>query len=187
MTIWKSGEPMKQLPIIASVVREDQLPRLEKSNVKTVILMTGNILNIKGIIEQLHRADKTVYVHIEMVEGIGRDTAAIEYLGRVLHADGIVSTKSNMIHAAHQIKLQTIQRVFAIDTGAFETAVKMINSSKPGKVELMPGLMPRVIRDMKQKIRQPLIVGGLIKSLDEIETALQSGADYVSIGDECFW
>lgn len=178
---------MQELPIIASIVREDQLSKIEQSRVQTVILMTGNVLNIQGIIEQLHRAGKEVYVHIEMVDGIGRDAAAVKFIGEVFQADGIVSTKSNMIIAAKQAGLLTIQRVFAIDTGAFETAVKMIATSKPDKVELMPGLMPRVIRDMKQKIKQPLIVGGLIKSREEMETALRSGADFVSTGEECFW
>jgi glycerol uptake operon antiterminator len=63
----------------------------------------------------------------------------------------------------------------------------MIKNCTPDEVELMPGLMPRIIRDMKQRIKQPLIVGGLIRHKEEISSALQSGADYVSIGDAALW
>ncbi|GIP40348.1 glycerol uptake operon antiterminator regulatory protein [Paenibacillus sp. J31TS4] len=178
---------MSNLPIIASMTKVDQLELVKACRIKDVILMAGDVLCLQNIVEELHRAGKTVYVHIEMVDGIGRDAAAVQYLADVFNADGLVSTKTSAISAAKLAGLKTIQRVFAIDTAAFETAVKMINSSKPDKVELMPGLMPRVIRDMKKRIRQPLIVGGLIRNREEILTAVKNGADYVSIGDPEFW
>jgi glycerol uptake operon antiterminator len=185
--VLKKGESMQQYPIIASIVREDQLESAEHSSVEQVILMTGNILNLKEIVERLHRRGKKVYVHIEQVAGIGRDAAAIHYIGQTFRADGIVSTKSNMIVAARQAGLQTIQRIFAIDTGALETAIRMIGNCQPDKVELMPGLMPRVIREIRQRISQPLIVGGLIRHEEEIRSAFRFGADYVSVGNEQFW
>lgn len=173
--------------IIAAMTKKEQLDEVKNSRVKKVILMSGDIMSLKEIIFQLHSTNKEVYVHIEMVDGIGRDASAVQYLAEVFRADGIVSTKSNAISAAKYAGLKTIQRVFAIDSGAFETAIKMIATSKPDKVELMPGLMPRVINEMKRRINRPLIVGGLIRYKDEIETALNSGADYVSVGDPEFW
>lgn len=178
---------MNHLPIIAAVTKKEQLEDLRKSNVQEVILMSGDVMSLGDTIAQLHDIDKKVYVHMEMVDGIGRDSAAVEYLAKVFKADGIVTTKSHAIAAAKAVHLKTIQRVFAIDSGALETAIKMIASSKPDKVELMPGLMPRVIREMKKRIGRPLIVGGLIRNREEIEMALESGADYVSIGDPLFW
>ncbi|SDE49415.1 Glycerol-3-phosphate responsive antiterminator [Paenibacillus sp. UNCCL117] len=51
----------------------------------------------------------------------------------------------------------------------------------------MPELMPRVSRELKGRVARPLIIEGLIRTGEEIRTALASGADYVSIGDQRFW
>ncbi|WP_019536255.1 glycerol-3-phosphate responsive antiterminator [Paenibacillus ginsengihumi] len=177
----------RALPLIASVTRPEQIEAALKSKVERVNLMTGNILSLADIVRQFQETGKQVYIHLEMVDGIGRDSSSVLYLARTFHIQGIVSTKSGAIAAARQAGIRSIQRIFAIDTAAVETAVKMIGQARPDEVELMPGLMPRVIRDLKQRIGQPLIVGGLIRTEEEIRTALASGADYVSIGDKQFW
>ncbi|RTE08215.1 glycerol-3-phosphate responsive antiterminator [Paenibacillus whitsoniae] len=174
-------------PIIASVTKDDQLAKVLESDVTRVNLMTGHIGNLEAIMGQLHRAGKQVYVHLEMVGGLGRDAHAVAYLAEKFKVDGIVTTKSNSIAAARQAGIKSIQRIFIIDTAALQTAVRMINSIQPDEVELMPGLMPRVIKELKSMIKQPLIVGGLIRYEQEIVEALDSGADYISVGDPSMW
>ncbi|MEW9699772.1 glycerol-3-phosphate responsive antiterminator [Paenibacillus sp. SI8] len=178
---------MKSYPVIASITEAEQITKALKSGVQRVNLMTGTINNLQQIIEQLHDAGKEVFVHIEMVGGIGRDASSIQYLADVFRVDGIVTTKSNAVTAAKQAGIKSIQRFFAIDSYAVETAARIVKTCDPDEVELMPGLMPRVIRDVKMKIKQPLIVGGLIRHEEEITQALENGADYVSIGDSRFW
>lgn len=175
------------LPIIASITKPEQIESAIQSHVKRVILMTCDILQMAEIMNSLHKADKQVYVHLEMVGGVGRDHSAVQYLADAFRIDGIVSTKSNAIAAAKHAGIRSIQRIFAIDTAAIDMAVKVIGSAKPDEVELMPGLMPRVIRDLKARLSQPLIVGGLIRHEEEIQLALESGADYISVGDTRFW
>lgn len=177
----------KPLPIIASITKTEQIPYAIKSSVRRVNMMTGDILSLREMIDNLHEAGKLVYVHLEMVGGIGRDSSAVKYLAENFGIDGIISTKSNAIAAAKQAKIRSIQRIFAIDTAAVETAIKMVGQVQPDEVELMPGLMPRIIGELKQQLNRPLIVGGLIRSETEIRTALESGADHVSIGDRRFW
>lgn len=176
-----------RLPVIASITKPEQIHAALTSQVERVILMTGDILQMGDMMDKLHLAGKQVYVHVEMVGGIGRDHSAIQYLADTFHIDGIVSTKSNAITAARNAGISSIQRIFAIDTAAVETAIKVIASAQPNEVELMPGLMPRIIGELKARIQRPLIVGGLIRHEKEIQIALGSGADYVSIGDQRFW
>ncbi|MBD2847043.1 glycerol-3-phosphate responsive antiterminator [Paenibacillus sp. IB182496] len=178
---------MKPYPVIASITEEGQIAQAMASKVRRLNLMTGNINNLQQIVSALRQAGKQVYVHVEMVGGIGRDAAAIEYLAETVKADGIITTKSQAIATARQHGLRSTQRLFAIDTSAFETALRMIASSRPDEVELMPGLMPRIIREMRARIRQPLIVGGLIRHPEELREALASGADYVSVGNAALW
>ncbi|PZD94778.1 glycerol-3-phosphate responsive antiterminator [Paenibacillus sambharensis] len=173
--------------IIASITRVEQIEKVLASSVRRVNLMTGDITTLASIVKQLHEADKQVYVHMEMVNGLGRDTSAIQYMAQTFKVDGIVTTKSNAVAAARNAGIRSIQRVFAIDTAAVETAIRMIHTSKPDEVELMPGLMPRIIREVKGKVSQPLIVGGLIRYEEEIQEALDNNADFVSVGHHQFW
>lgn len=173
--------------IIASITNEEQLSEVLASSTVRVNLMTGDITTLGSVVRQLHEAGKQVYVHMEMVNGLGRDASAVHYIAKEFAVDGIVTTKSAAIAAARQAGIRSIQRVFAIDSAAVETGVRMIATSKPDEVELMPGLMPRVIREVKSKINRPLIVGGLIRYEEEIQEALNSGADFVSVGHPSFW
>ncbi|GIP40350.1 glycerol uptake operon antiterminator regulatory protein [Paenibacillus sp. J31TS4] len=176
-----------EYPIIASLTKEEQIAKVIRSDIRRVNLMYGNILHLKETIDRLHKAGKVAYIHSEMVSGLGRDASAVRYLSEAFKVDGIISTKSSIIAAAKQANLKTIQRVFAIDSSALDTADKMIAASDPDEVEMMPALMPRVIREIKAKLSKPLIVGGLIRTREEIDQALANGADYVSVGSESFW
>ncbi|MFX3632386.1 MAG: glycerol-3-phosphate responsive antiterminator [Candidatus Pristimantibacillus sp.] len=178
---------MNSYPIIASVTKEEQLVHVLQSDVQRINLMAGHIGNLEAFIDQLHEAGKQVYVHMEMISGLGKDAHAIAYLRSKFKADGILTTKSNAVAAAKQVGMRSIQRIFAIDTAAINTAIRMISNTNPDEVELMPGLMPRVVKELKMTIKQPLIVGGLIRHEQEIIEALASGADYISSGDPLMW
>jgi glycerol uptake operon antiterminator len=54
-------------------------------------------------------------------------------------------------------------------------------------IELMPGLMPRVIRDLKQATDKPILAAGLIKSVAEVQTALDAGATAAVVGKQELW
>ncbi|MNF17349.1 Glycerol-3-phosphate responsive antiterminator [compost metagenome] len=51
----------------------------------------------------------------------------------------------------------------------------------------MPGLIPRVIGELRASTSLPIIAGGLIKDHEEIETALRAGAAAVSMGNQSLW
>lgn len=173
--------------IIPSIVSYDQIDSALKSNCKRINLLVGNINDIEITIGKIHRADKKVYLHIEMIDGLGRDKDTIRYLAEHFRIDGIISTHGGLIAAAKKYNISSVQRIFAIDTAALKTSIKSIKTNNPDEVELMPGLMPSIIKSVKPIINKPLIVGGLIKTKKSIENALNSGADYVSTGYEKLW
>ena len=81
----------------------------------------------------------------------------------------------------------TIQRIFLIDRAAVQKGIENIRSCKPDAVEVLPGLMPKIIDDLSRKIKLPLIVGGLISEEAEILSALKAGALAVSSGNPAMW
>ncbi len=93
---------MSNYPIIASVTKEEQISKVLESSVTRVNLMAGHIGNLESIIQHIHETGKQVYVHLEMVSGLGRDAHTVEYLAAKFKVDGIVTTKSNAVAAARQ-------------------------------------------------------------------------------------
>lgn len=164
-----------------------QLDTVVKSKRVRVNLLVGNINNIKEIVDRLHQAEKEVYLHIDMIDGLGRDKDAVRYISEQLKIEGIISTKGVLITTARSYEIRSVQRVFAIDTAALKNAIKTLKVNNPDEVEIMPGLMPGIIKAVKPIIKRPLIVGGLIKSQRDVEMAFNNGADYVSSGCEKLW
>ena len=182
-----SAEAQRPFPLIASVEAFDQLGAALDSDVERVNLLIGDINSLAELVSEVHEAGKTAHVHLELVGGIGRDGAAVRFLAERVGADGVISTKSSAVAAARQLGIDSVQRFFAVDTHAVTHALRQINASRPTEVEVMPGLMPRIIREVRGKLSQPLIVGGLIRHAREVEHALACGADFVSTGGADLW
>jgi glycerol uptake operon antiterminator len=54
-------------------------------------------------------------------------------------------------------------------------------------VEIMPGILPKVIKRLKAQLNMPIVAGGLIDSVDEVTELISSGASAVSTGKKEFW
>ena len=83
--------------------------------------------------------------------------------------------------------LLTVQRFFIVDSKAILTAYDAINASNPDMVEIMPGLMPEIIKKFVEKVKPSIIAGGLISTREQIEQALKAGASAISTGKEELW
>ena len=68
-----------------------------------------------------------------------------------------------------------------------ETAIESIRACDPSMVELMPGVVPKVIRRFCEEIRQPVIAGGLIETREEAIQALSAGAAAISTAKPALW
>ncbi len=178
---------MDKSRIIPSIVRLDQIPVAVQSQCERVNLMAGNINTLGELNERLRSSGKQVYIHIDMIGGLGRDKEAVTFVVEKLGVSGIITTKAHLIVAAKTLHCRCVQRIFAIDTAALQTSFKLIEKHEPDEIELMPGLMPDVIRIAKSHTQKTLITGGLIRSERQVEQALASGADYVSTGYEALW
>ena len=174
--------------IIPSIVREEQISLAIASPCGRVNLMSGGVTHLGAYIDRLHRHGKAVYVHVEMIEGLGRDEEAVKFVLEDLHADGVIATKNLLIVKANELQRPSIQRIFAIDTAAVRTSFKTIQKNDPAEIELMPGLMPQMIGLVRKRFpRKTLITGGLIHTWGQAEAALHSGADYISTGAQELW
>lgn len=173
--------------IIASIKREEDVEKAINSQANISFLLTGNLLTCKDYVSKLKEHGMRVFIHLDLIEGIGPNRSAIQYIAKEWKPDGIISTKSNLIKYAKDEGLYTIQRIFLIDRGAINKGIEVINNCKPDAVEVLPGLMPKVIDQLSREIPIPLIVGGLITTKEEVLQALEAGALAVSCGSPNLW
>ena len=77
--------------------------------------------------------------------------------------------------------------ILIIDSAAYENVEKCTKAIQPDCVELMPGVMPKVIQQMTKKLSVPVIAGGLISDKEDIIAALDAGATAISTTKEALW
>jgi len=180
-------ECLEANPIIAALPHTELLQQALRSSVNVVFLLSGSILTLQDIVNELKNREKKVFVHVDLIDGLGKDLAAVDYLKYKIQAEGILSTKNNLLKYGKEIGLITVQRLFLVDSRSFESGIKMVQSYDPDFVEVMPGIVPKAIADLKHKIPQPVIAGGMITSKHDIIQALGAGAVAVSTSKAELW
>lgn len=172
--------------VIAAVKNRDDLKEAIKSNVKTIFHLTPNINSLADDVKIVHREQKKLLIHFDLSEGIGKDKHGILFV-KHLHVDGIISTRVNIIKAAKEEGLFTVQRFFIVDSHSIDTTVESLKGSKTDMIEVMPGIAPKIIEMLKKKVKIPMIAGGLIETEDEVAAAIYHGASAVSTGKKNLW
>ncbi|WP_408009556.1 glycerol-3-phosphate responsive antiterminator [Pseudalkalibacillus sp. A8] len=176
-----------QSQVISSIKRERDLDKAINSNSNITFVLTGDIITTKGYLDQLKKADKMTFVHIDFIEGLSNTKSAITYIAEVWKPMGIITTKSNLIKYAKEEGLMTIQRLFLIDRNALKKGIEIAHNCKPDAIEVLPGLMPSVIDELTRLTNLPIIAGGLVSSKEEILNGLRAGALAISSGDPKLW
>lgn len=171
-------------PVIAATDKKGWASAVE-SDAKVLFHLNAGLFGVKRDISLAKEKGKTVFVHIDLTDGIGRDSSGLLYLKKV-GADGIISTRANLIKSASELGLLTVQRFFALDSKSIHTIHEMIAQSHPDFIEIMPGVVPKVIKKFSSGSAL-VIAGGLIEEKSEVTAALKEGAAAISTGCEKLW
>ena len=173
-------------PIAAAIRTEKDFSKALRSDVDMVFLLHSNIMTVNQCVKEIHSAGKKAFVHVDFAEGIGKDRFGLEFLAKQ-GVDGILTTRTNIIRAAKEFNLITVQRFFMIDSHSIGTSVESIRISKPDIIEIMPGIITKKIKEFSEKVSMPIIAGGIVESEDEVRAALEAGAAVVSTGEVDLW
>ncbi len=177
---------MLQKMIIAAVRNERDMDKALRSGVGIIFYLSPNILTLDDTVKSVHTAGKKIFLHMDMAEGIGKDKSGMQYV-KQKGVDGIISTRVNIIKAAREAGLFTVQRFFIVDSQSVNTTLEGIKASRPDMIEIMPGIATKVVADLKVKLNIPIIAGGMIESRLEVRDALLSGATAVSTSKRELW
>lgn len=171
-------------PVIAAV-RESNFEAALQSPAEVLFCLESHLLTVQARIRQAHDAGKVIFIHVDLAEGIGKDKEGLQYLASC-GADGILSTRGQLIKAAKDLGILAIQRFFALDSQGLTSAEEMLRNTTPHMMEILPGVIPKVIASYAAG-PIPVIASGLIETKQEITAALSKGAIAVSTGKKELW
>lgn len=175
-----------QKSIIAAVRNDREFELALEANVWVVFDLCPNLMTLAGKTEKAHHAGKKLYVHMDFAEGIGKDRCGVEFLNKC-GVDGIISTRSALIKLGREYNLTTVQRFFVVDSKSVDTTVETVKNSRPDMIEIMPGIVTKVVASLKGILNMPIICGGLIDDIKEVDTVLSAGATAISTGKTELW
>lgn len=181
-------DALEENPIIAAVKNtEDLQVCCSLEDIKVVFILFGDICSIADIVHRVKSAGKVAVVHIDLIGGLGSKEVAVDFVQKNTMADGIITTKLSLIKRGRELGICTIQRCFLLDSMAYENIRQQQRSVQPDFIEVLPGLMPKVIRKMCQISRVPIIAGGLISDKESVIEALSAGAAAISSTNHEVW
>lgn len=179
-------EALQENPIIAAVRSDDDLAQSLASDVRVVFVLYGDVCSIAAIVERIKAAGKLAVVHIDLITGLSAKEVAVDFLKQATRADGVISTRPNLIVRAKELGYFTLLRVFVIDSSALKAAL-CARQIAPDALDILPGLMPEIIRTVRQKTGLCVLTGGLITTKRQIMQALDAGALAISTTDPAVW
>lgn len=174
-------------PIIVAIRDSETFEQcLELSEPRVVFVLFGNIATIPDIVSKLRTKNHQVFVHMDLISGLSSKEDAVDFIKKYTSANGIISTRIEQIKRGKVLNLSTVYRIFVIDSKALSAVNKHI-SNYVDIVEILPGLMPKIIRKMTNLQSTPVIAGGLISDKEDVLQALDAGAIAISTTNKEVW
>ena len=184
-------EKVEITPIIAAVKDDEGLSKALKEDVEIVFVLYGDINTISQIVRKIKEAGKVAMVHVDLITGLNNSRdVCIDFIKNNTDADGIITTKSQLIQHAKELGLNTVLRYFILDSMALQNIEKQAQTKtvRPDLIEFLPGIvLPKMIRRINKVSKVPIIAGGLISDKEDVMNALDAGAIAISSTDQRVW
>ncbi|MBM7551383.1 glycerol-3-phosphate responsive antiterminator [Thalassobacillus pellis] len=173
--------------VLPAVKNMKDFQSLLESDTRYIVILDSRIALLKSMVKYCRKYNKKIFLHTDMIQGLKTDEYGMEFLGREIKPDGVISTRMSVIRQAKKYNMTAIQRMFLIDSHAIDYNMKLIKRTKPEYVEVLPGVLPDQIARIKAELHIPIIAGGLIRNKNEIDQALEAGASAVSTSRSDLW
>lgn len=174
-------------PVIAAVKDREGLEACLQTDVRVVFVLFGTVCNITEIVDRIKESGRCAMVHLDLVTGLSAKEVSVDFIRTHTKADGVISTKQSLIARAAELGLCTVQRFFVIDSMALANVTRRHDACRPDFIEILPGVMPKIIRRICQETQTPIIAGGLVSDKEDIMGALTAGACAVSTTNPKVW
>ena len=167
------SDRQKIIPVIEN--RTEFLRALNAPQISTIVLRHCNLLDLRPILDHAFEREVAVYVNVDHIDGIHPDNAGLRFLAHQLHIAGIVSSNPRILTLGKSFELETIQRLFAVDSTGLESALESIDSHNVDLLDISPALViPYVVSHITLPL--PFIGSGLISTFQQVQSVLRAGA-----------
>lgn len=174
-------------PIIAAVRNPKDIYEAVDSETGIIFLLGGNIYNLSKMVHYVTESGKAVFVHLDLLKGYSQDNCFMKYLKEEVKPTGIISTRNALVAKARQEGMMTIQRLFLLDSSAMDVTIQSARKIKPDAIEVLPGLVPKLIHRVREELPIPIITGGFIETEEEVRSCLEAGAISASTSHRPLW
>ena len=164
-----------------------EFERFLESPYEIGVFLDLHIAQLKNVNRMAKAAGKKMIYHVDLIQGIKSDEYATEYICQEFKPFGLISTKTGVIQKAKQKGVVAVQRVFLLDSHALEKSLKLVEKTRPDYIEVLPGAMPWMITEVKERVGVPIFAGGLIRTKEEVENALKAGATAITTSKTDLW
>ena len=176
-----------QYPVAAAMKSDGDMQVALESDALLLFLLKGDAFQMAPFVIQAHQRGKGVVVHVDLVSGVGKDRAGIQYL-RQMGVDAIITSRSQLVLAARAEGLTTIQRLLLLDDSALDTGVRTIARAAPDIVEILPGIIfPEIAQTLQRLLSGPFIAGGFIRTVADVERVKAAGCILSSSSTYSLW
>ena len=174
---------------VLPAVRDDEgLRRALHADQDILFVLYGDILSLEANVGSILKTGRTPFIHLDMIQGLAPNMVVLDYFLQHFRREcGIITTKPGLARKAKDLGLPVIQRYFMLDSLSVDSAVDGIAKSAQDAIEIMPGIIPRVIGQINRQTNVPIIAGGLINTASDIEKILAGGAIAVSTSKVELW
>ena len=174
----------KTIPIIENRIQFARV--FDAPYVTTVLLRHCNLFDFRIMLERAHERELAVYVNVDHIDGIAPDKAGLRYLATQLHITGIVSSNARILAQARSFDLETIQRIFAVDSTGLEVALESVDSQQVDLLDISPALVILYVV-AKTPLHLPFIGTGFISTPQQVKMVLRAGAVGVTVSRSELW
>ena len=187
----QNSEPLQWLctgKVIPACRTEAELAcALRLPQAPSLIILFGDINSLPELIRRTNEAGKLLLLHLDLIGGIGRDRAGIQFLAK-LGVKGLITTKPQLAKMARQEGMRVIQRMFLVDSESLRTGISLLKGFRPDAIEALPASTPAsVLAELKAATDVPILVGGLVRSTEDVIQAVANGAFAVSTSQRELW
>lgn len=177
---------LEENPVIPAVKNEEELEKALETDVGIIFVLFGDLLSLEHLAYKIHQKGKKGIIHLDLVEGLPSKEISLQYIKKRTVFDGIISTKPKLIQAAKNEGLIAVQRVFVLDGLSLKNA-KQHFVKECDAIEMLPGILFKIISELNKATHKPLIAGGLISDKEDVLEALKAGAISISTSKEEIW
>ena len=178
---------LKEQRIIPAISNHQELRAFLQTDLNYGILMNFQLAQLAELVVEMKKNHKKVLIHSELIKGLTSDEYGAIYLIQTLKVDGIISSKPKVIEVCKKRGVIGILRFFLKDSISLTQSLEVAIKAKPDYLEVLPALCTDIIPEIKSRINCDIMMGGLIRTKDQIRHCLLSGAIAVTTSNVALW